>query len=61
MKEGNVLVNDAFIFYLWLYGLRCMVKNCSDSERENLLLPLHGLLVSISNKRSFMCSIPEKG
>ena len=30
-----------------------MVKNHSDSERGNLLLPLHGLLLSISSKGSF--------
>ena len=34
-KEGNVLYNDALnIFYLRLYGVRHMVKDHSDSERE---------------------------
>ena len=43
-KEGNVLINDALIsFYLWLYGIIHMVKDHSDSERENPLPP-HGLL-----------------
>ena len=43
-KEGNVLFNDALnTFYLWLYGVRHMVKDHSDSERGNLL-PTHGLL-----------------
>ena len=33
-KEGNVLFNDALnTFYLWLYGVRHMVNNQSDSER----------------------------
>ena len=32
-KEGNVLFNDD-TFYLWLYGIRHMVKDHSDSERE---------------------------
>ena len=35
MKEGNVLFNDALnTFYLRLYGVRHMVKDHSDSERE---------------------------
>ena len=34
-----------------------MVKDHSDSERGRLLLPLHGLFVSISSKESF---IPSK-
>ena len=41
-KEGNVLFNDALnTFYLRLYGVRHMVKDHSDSERGNSLLP-HG-------------------
>ena len=35
LKEGNVLFNDALnTFYLRLYGVRHMVKDHSDSERE---------------------------
>ena len=35
-KEGNVLFNDALnTFYLRLYGVRHMVKDHSDSEKEN--------------------------
>ena len=60
-KEGNVLFNDALnTFYLRLYGVRHMVKDHSDSERENLLLP-HGLLFLISSKCSFICTIPQTG
>ena len=45
-KEGNVLFNDALnTFYLWLYGIRHVVKDHSDSKRGNLLMP-HGLLFS---------------
>ena len=34
-KEGNVIFNDALnTFYLRLYGVRHMVKDHSDSERE---------------------------
>ena len=56
MKEGNVLFNDALnTFYLRLYGVRHMVKDHSDSERGNLLLP-HRLLFPISSKGSLYAS-----
>ena len=61
LKEGNVLFNDALnTFYLRLYGFRHMVKNHSDRERGNPLLP-HRLLFSISSKGSFICIIPQTG
>ena len=61
-KERNVLFNYALnTFYLWLYGFGHMVKDHSDSKRENLLLPLHRLCFTISSKRSFICSIPQTG
>ena len=60
-KEGNVLFNDALnTFYLWLYSVRHMVKDHSDSERENLLLP-HRLIFPISSNGSFICIIPQTG
>ena len=60
-KEGNVLFNDALnTFYLRLYGVGHMVKNHSDSDRGNLLLP-HGLLFSINSKGSFTYTIPQTG
>ena len=60
-KEGNVLFNDALnTFYLRLYGAEHMVKDHSDSERENTLPP-HGLLFLISSKTSFICTIPQTG
>ena len=35
LKEGNIVVNDALsTFYLWLYGVRHMVKDHSDGERK---------------------------
>ena len=47
-KEGNVLINDALnTFYLRLYGVRHMVKDHSDSEKGNPLLP-HRLLFLIN-------------
>ena len=59
-KEGNVLFNDALnTFYLWLYGIRHMVKDHSDIERGNPLPP-HRLLFPISSKGSFICTIPDR-
>ena len=61
MKEGNILFNDALnTFYLRLYGVRHIVKDHSDGERGNLLLP-HGLIFLISSKSSFICIIPVCG
>ena len=58
-KEGNVLLNNTLnTFYLWLYGVKHMVKDHSDSERGNLQLP-HRLFFLISSKRSFICIIPQ--
>ena len=58
-KEGNVLFNDALnTFYLRLYGVGHMVKDHSDSERENPLPP-HGLLFPINSKVYYICTIPE--
>ena len=37
-----------------------MVKDHSDSEKGNLLLP-HGLLFPISSKGSFICTMPQTG
>ena len=49
-KEGNVLFNDALnTLYLRYYGVRHMVKDHSDSERGNPLLP-HWLLFTIISK-----------
>ena len=59
-NEENVLFNDALnTFYLRLYGVRHMVKDHSDSERENPLPP-HGLPFSINSKGSFICTIPRQ-
>ena len=61
-NEGNVLFNDTLnTFYLWLYGVRHIVKDYSDSERGNLLAPLHVLLFPINSKGCFMCTIPQTG
>ena len=42
------------------YSVRHMVKDHSNSERENLLPP-HRLLLSINSKGSFICIIPQTG
>ena len=60
-RERNVLFNGALnTFYLRLYGVRHMVKDHSDSEKGNPLLP-HRLLFPISSKGSFICTIPQTG
>ena len=47
-RERNVLFNDALnTFYLWLYGVRHMVKDRSDSEKGNLLPPHRLLFIKI--------------
>ena len=62
MKEGNVLFTDALkTFYLRLHGVGHVVKDHSDSERGNLLAPLHGLLFPISSNVSFICITPHTG
>ena len=60
-RERNVLFNDALnTFYLRLYGVRHIVNDHSDSEKGNSL-PLRRLLLSISSKGSFICTIPQTG
>ena len=60
-RERNVLFNDTLnTFYLRLYGVRHMVKDHSDSEKGNPLLP-HRLLLSTNSKGSFICTIPQTG
>ena len=47
-ENYNVLFNDTLnTFYLRLYGVRHMVKDHSDSEKGNLLLP-HRLLFQLT-------------
>ena len=53
MKELFYLTAHSTHFILQFCGVGDMVKNLSDSERGNLLLPLHGLLFLISSKGSF--------
>ena len=49
-KEGIVLFNDTLnTFYLQLYGVGHMVKDHSDRDRGNPLLP-HRLLFPISSR-----------
>ena len=55
--EGNVLFNDTTHFIYSCIALGHMVKDHSESERGNLLQPLHGLLFPISSKGSFICTI----
>ena len=50
-KEGrHFLFNNVLnTFYLGLYGVRHTVKDNSESQRRNPLLPLHGLCFSINS------------
>ena len=57
-KEMFYLTMHSTHFILWLYGIRHMVKDHSDSERGNPLPP-HGLLFPINSKGSFICTIPQ--
>ena len=59
-QEGNVLFNNALnTFYLWLYVVKHMVKDHSDSKRVNPLPP-HRLLFLFSSKVFFICIIPDR-
>ena len=59
-KEMFYLTTHSTHFIYGLYGIGHMVKDHSDSERGNLLLP-HGILFLINNKGSFICKIPLRG
>ena len=53
-RERNVLFNDTLnTSYLRLYGVRHIVKDHSDSEKGNPLLP-YRLLLSINSKGSLL-------
>ena len=41
-------------------AMRHVIKDYLDNDRGNLL-PLHGLLLLISSKGSFICIIPQTG
>ena len=57
-EREKCFIYDALnTFYLWLYGVRHMVKDHSDSEKGNPLPP-HRLLLSISSKGSFYMHHP---
>ena len=60
-EEVFYLTTHSTHFYLRLYGVgHNMVKDHSDSERENPLPP-HVLLFPINSKGSFICTIPQTG
>ena len=56
-REMFYLTMHSTHFYLRLYGVRHMVKDHSDSEKGNPLLP-HRLLLSINSKGSFYMHHP---
>ena len=58
LSEWSFTIYHSTHLYLWLYGVKHMVKDHSDSERGNPLPP-HGILFPISSKGSFICTIPQ--
>ena len=56
-KEMFYLMSNST--HLQLYGIIHMVKDHSDSEIGNPQPPLHGVLIPISSKRSFICTIQQ--
>ena len=60
-KEGNVLFNHTLsTFYLWLYGVRHMVNDSSESERKPTAAATTWTnLVLISSKGSFVCTLQQ--
>ena len=58
-KEGRIiyLMMHRTHLYLQLYGVEHVIKDHSDSENGNPLLPHYGLLFLISSKVSFICTI----
>ena len=64
-KEGRkemfyLTAHSTHFSYGFIYGVRHIVKDHSDSEKGNPL-PTHRLLFPISSKGSFMCTIPQTG
>ena len=58
-RKEMFLFNDTLnTFNLQLYGIGSMVKNHSDGGSGNLLPP-HGLLLPITSKGYFICTIPQ--
>ena len=43
--------------WLWRPLGNCPDKDYSNNKRQNLLVPLHGLLFPISSKRSVICTM----
>ena len=54
LKEGNVLFNDALnaLYFTVIWHETYGKGPLRDNESGNLLLPIHGLNISISSKRS---------
>ena len=60
--EQIVLFNDVLNIFNFLYdGHGHMVNSIQKAREKTLLLPLLGLLFSISSKQSFICTIPQIG
>ena len=60
-KEENVLFNDTLnTFYLWLYGVTHMVKDHSDSKREETRCRHMGYSFRLATKVLLYASSPQQ-
>ena len=59
-QKGNVSFNNALNTFLFtLYGIRHIVKEYSDKERENLMPPLQArdILYAPSHRQDSICQV----
>ena len=59
-RKEMVYLTTHSTHFIYSYMASDMVKDHSDSEKGNLLLP-HRLLFPINSKGSFICTIPQTG
>ena len=58
VNRKEFLFNDTLnTFCLRLYGVGHMLKNHSENQRGNPLLPFYGIFFSMSNNCSFICTM----
>ena len=59
-EEGNVLFNDALkTILIHFMASDIWQRTIQIIEIGNLLPPLHGILIPISSKGYFICTIPQ--
>ena len=62
-KGRNILFNDMLnTFYIWLHGVRHVVKVHSDREKEGTWAMFSmGYVFQLAARDLFMCTIPKTG